>query len=173
MSIRQTVDILKRQALSTILQNVSLNSVYLAKTVNNYITSGANSIVSLPEITPTFVKRLSASDFNAKIALAYLDIYAIYILNYANSIMFDQLQTITLSKYQYIMNQYKQIVSSLNLAESLKSYKYGIYTDFTTNSLIYPYAFMNNTFGVADYNQLYSSEVLSLPVISSKAIFPL
>ena len=172
MSIRQTVDILKRQALSTILQNVSLNSVYLAKTVNQYITNGANSIVSLPEITPTFVKRLSASDFNAKIALAYLDIYAIYILNYANSIMFDQLQTITLSKYQYIMNQYKQIVSALNLAESLKTYKYGIYTDFTTNSLIYPYAFMNNSFGVVDYNRLYSESVLSLPVLTSKAIFP-
>src|ERR1022692_4801857 len=120
-AIISTVDNLKRQAMSGILGSISLYSAYLTKQVNSYILNGSTSVVSLPEITPTYIKLLSAADFNAKISLAYLDLYTLYILNSANVQMFTQMQNLTLSKYGYLINQNKAITSLINLSALKKS----------------------------------------------------
>lgn len=134
MNIYSTIDMMKRQALKEIMNNVSLRSASLTTLIEYYIQNGASDVYALSSIVPSFKSIASCGDFNANIGLSYLDIYALYSLSYSSLLTLKAYTNIHNSRYTSVFETYKAIQKLMKEKTLSSQYKYVSYNDFTSNS---------------------------------------
>lgn len=174
MGTQATIDSLKRMALTEIVKNlgVKIPSVHLVGKINEYIRYGSTTTLALSTLFTPPSDRPTFADFSAKILLSYLHLYSQYVVNLSSYESISSLSIIAFSKYNYIFFKYEELYSMFEKKKLEKKYRYAQYIDFAIPSSIYSQAFSNTAFGLTNIIQLSYKDLLSLPILSTKTIYP-
>lgn len=174
MSIQTSMDSLKRVALKQVIENLgdNIKSIHIYDKLVEYIRYGSNGIFALTSLYSPNTKIAFESDFNAKLTLAYLELFTQYIINSSNSETINKLSSISYSKYLYVIFRHKEMYATFNEKSKLKEYKYVRHVDFSAPKNIFWSKSLSNLFGLSGTLQLSYNNTLSLPILSSKKIYP-
>jgi hypothetical protein len=174
MGIQSSIDGLKRVALKQVIENIGSNikSQHIINKLNDYIRYGSSTAFTLPSMFTPPNHTLYLSDISAKVLLSYLELYTQYIINASNSDTIVKLSDISNSKYQYVIFKYKELASVIVEKRKKKEYRYTQHIDFSAPSKIFGEAFTNSIFGLSNTLQLSYDNVLSLPILKSKYVYP-
>lgn len=174
MSIKTSLDSLKRLALQQIMENIGsgINSEHMRNYLSNYIKYGDTSITSLTKIVTPDISNVFASDLSAKVMLAYLELYTHYVISSANSETMEKLNSVSMSKYLYILFKYKEATSIIEEKKILKDYKYVRHINFSAPRYILAAALINSVYNLSNTLQLSYKNMLSLPIMDNKIVYP-
>lgn len=175
MSIQTSLDSLKRLALKNVLDNLStaeIKSEHIMTNLLSYVKYGSQSLFSLSTLVAPDIRNIYASDFSAKILMAYLELYTHYIIAAANTETVSKLSTISLSKYAYILFKYKEASSLIEEKKALKEYKYVRHINFSAPKYILSGTATGNIFNLSNTLQLSYKNMLSLPIMNNKEVYP-
>ena len=167
--MQSSLDVLKRQALFTIIGNMSISQVYLKEQINQYITLGDSSFTSLLSKMPFNQALISSSQVNSIYLLAYLDFYALYTILYANYPIFENLKNVSEQKYLYVDSLYKDLSVIINEKQFQMESLNTLYANF-----LYPKNLNLSESNSRENNnpEKLNTSILTLPIKSTKKILP-
>jgi hypothetical protein len=174
MNIFTSLDSLKRTALRKIVDNLGnkISSEHIYNFLNQYINYGNSAVSSLPSLVKPDLRNLYAADFSAKTMLAYLELYAQYVISSSMMETANELNSISLSKYFSILFKYKEASSLIEEKRSLRDNRYVRHINFSAPKSILPTTQDNKLFSISNTLQLSYQDVLSLPIMSKKIVYP-
>lgn len=171
LNTRSALDILKRQALFTIMGNINITQHYLKEEMNKYVNTGDSIFTSLLNKMSFDAKLISSSQINSIYMLAYLDFFALYTILYANLPVFSSLSDISLKKFMYIDSLYKDIIVMMKEKRVESENVSSLYINFLNPKNI---NYIESSLNSRENNnpKILNSNILTLPIKSSKVIKP-
>lgn len=170
--IRPSLDILKNQALFSILGNINIKHEYIKQDIYNKINNPDGTFISLLNILKFDPAIISSSQMNAVILMSYLDFYSMYVIATTNYQVMLSLNETSKNKFLYIESMYKDMLLMIKEKEIDKKYKNTLFINFTNTKGIDINRSSLGSRDIQNSNILSFYDSLTLPIIKSKSIKP-
>lgn len=163
---------LRKQGLTTLLQNMNINFLEIKNRIYSYCNSDGDTYNTLLDMFYIKSNSMSSSEINATILLLYLDFYSNYVSLHSLYENYKGLVDVSKSKYIYLDSIIKDLNYLIDKKDKAKINKYVNSIDFTNTSQISLYKSDITSRAGSILQTLDIDPILSLPINTSKELSP-